>query len=194
MLHALALAHHAMQIGGESIDLGGFRQYVHRRQRDRQVELGFEVDPRRLSGRVAEILRSAREVVVELGIGEGFTSDQLTLFGDRDRELDRAGGVRVERFALDVDGAPVLSMSATLGGLVFLDRLDHAHPVFRDVFRGLLMLGTTTQEIGGRISPRSARCRTRSSLASRPRAAAFSQGSKRNPRAETQRARPACCR
>ena len=37
----------------------------------RQVELGFELDPRRLSGRVAKLLRSAREIVVELAIGDG---------------------------------------------------------------------------------------------------------------------------
>ncbi len=156
-LHAMALAHHAIetgeldtqrtQIGGESIDLGGFRQYVHRRERDRQVELGFEVDPGRLSGRVAELLRSAQAAVVELAIGAGYATDQLTLVGDRDRALDREGGVRVERFSLEVDGAPLLSMSARAGGLLRLDRLDHAHPVFREVFRGLLMLATTTQEI-----------------------------------------------
>ena len=56
ILQALALAHHAVEtggeldtrrtrIGGESIDLGGFRQYVHRHDRDRQVELLFELDP-----------------------------------------------------------------------------------------------------------------------------------------------------
>jgi predicted ATPase len=70
LLHALALAHHAVgtgeldtqrtEIGGEAIDLGGFRQYVHRRERSRQVELGFDLDPGRLSGRVAEFLRPAR--------------------------------------------------------------------------------------------------------------------------------------
>ena len=42
VLHSLALAHHTIetgdldtqrtQIGGEAIDLGGFRQYVHRRE------------------------------------------------------------------------------------------------------------------------------------------------------------------
>jgi len=157
ILHALALAHHAIEtgeldtqrtkIGGESIDLGGFRQYVHCRDRARQVELSFEIDPGRLSGRVAELLRSAREAVVEVAIGVGFASDQRTLFGDLARELDREGGVRVERFALEVDGAPLLSMSARAGGLLRLDRLDHAHPVFREVFRGLLMLATTTQEV-----------------------------------------------
>ena len=157
VLHALALAHHAIetgdldtqrtQIGGEAIDLGGFRQYVHRRERERQVELGFELDPRQLSGRAAELLRSAHRIVVETAIGEGMTSAQLSLFGDRVREIDREGAVRMERFALEVDGVPLLSMSARAGGILRLDRLDHSHPVFRELFRGILMLATTTPEI-----------------------------------------------
>lgn len=70
ILHALALAYHAVetgeldtqrtQIGGESIDLGGFRQYVHRRERERPVELAFELDPGRLSGGGAALARGAR--------------------------------------------------------------------------------------------------------------------------------------
>ncbi len=157
ILHALALAHHAVetgeldtqrtQIGGESIDLGGFRQYVHRRERERQVELAFELDPGRLSGRVAELLRAARQVVVELAIGGGFTSEQRTLFGDRAREFNPQAGARLERFAIEADGAPLLAMSARAGGLLRLDRLDHGHPVFRELFRGILMLATTTQQV-----------------------------------------------
>lgn len=157
VLHALALAHHAIetgeldtqrtQIGGEAIDLGGFRQYVHRRERERQVELAFEMDPGRLSGRVAELLRAARSVLVELGIGGGFAGEQQTLFGDAARELDREGGVRVERFSVEVDDLPLLSMSARREGRLRLDRLDHAHPIFREVFRGILTLATTTQEV-----------------------------------------------
>ena len=157
VLHALALAHHAIetgdldtqrtQIGGETIDLGGFRQYVHRRERGGQVQLEFELDPGLLSGRVAELLRTAREIVVELAIGEGIASEQLPLFGDRSRVFDREGGIRVERFELEVDRAPLLSMSAREGGLLRLDRLDHSHPVFRELFRAILMLATTTQTI-----------------------------------------------
>ena len=156
VLHTLALVHHAIetgdldtqrtQIGGESIDLGGFRQYVHRHQRDQQVQLGFELDPGRLSGRVAALLRSARSIVVELSIGEGITSNQPDLFGDYMRELD-GKGVRLERFGLEVDDVSLFSMSARPGGLLRLDSLDHAHPVFRELFRGLLTLATTTEEI-----------------------------------------------
>ena len=132
VIHALALAHHAIetgnldtqrtQIGGESIDLGGFRQYVHQRGRDRslRVELGFELDPGRLSGRVAGLLQSTRDIVVELVIGMG---------GREER-------VRVERFTLKIDGVLLLSMSVRASGLLRLDRLDHSHTVFRE----LLML------------------------------------------------------
>ena len=158
ILHALALAHHAVEagdldtqrtrIGGEIIDLGGFRQYVHRRDRGKQVELRFELDPKQLSGRVAELLRSAEDIVVELVIGEGITSEQQDLFGDQIREIVLEDSCRVERFAVEVDGALLLSMSARAGGLLRLDRLEHGHPVFRGLFRGILMLATTTEDIG----------------------------------------------
>jgi len=158
ILHALALAHHAVetgeldtqrtQIGGESIDLGGFRQYVHRRERERSMGLAFEVDPGQLSGRTADLLRGARDLTVELAIGAGITTEQQTLFGDRDRVLSPGAGARVERFEILADGAPLLSMSARAGGILRLDRLDHGHPVFRELFRGLLMMATTTQEVG----------------------------------------------
>lgn len=139
VLHALALAHHAVetgdldtqrtQIGGETIDLGGFRQYVHRRDRDRRVELGFELHSGLLSGRVAELVRSSRKIGVELEI----------------RKFDR-DGIRVGRFELEADGAPLLTMSARPGGLMGLN-LHHGHPVFREFCRGILTITTTTQEI-----------------------------------------------
>ena len=153
ILHALALAHHATetgaldthrtQIGGDAIDLGGFRQYVHRRDDRRQVELGFTLDPTRLSGRAAQLLNGAQEAQIDITIGVGVTSNQLDLFGNRARELDGDGGARLERFELSVDGAPLLSMSARAAGrLLRLDRLDRSQPLFREMFRRLQDLET----------------------------------------------------
>ena len=153
VIHALALAHHAIatgeldiqrpHIGGESIDLGGFRQYVHRRERDRQVELSFELDPSRLSGHLAEFLRSAREIAVGLAIGEETTSDQQPPFGYPSREFNRESEIRVKRFTVEVDGELLLFMSARAGGLLSLDWLDHSHPGFRE----LLMLALAAYDI-----------------------------------------------
>ena len=124
----MALSHHAVetgdldiqrtQIGGESIDLGGFRQYVHRHHWERPVQLGFELDPGRLSGRVAALLRSARRVVAELSIGEAIRSHQgAGLSGDDARDFGSSLEVRLERFSLEVDDVPLLSMSTRPGGL-----------------------------------------------------------------------------
>ena len=157
ILHALALAHHAIEtgdldtrrtrIGGDSIDLGGFRQYVHKRDRDRQVELVFELDPDRLSGRMAEILRSARKVAVELAVGGGFADEQPAPSGHAAREPDREGGAQVERFSIQADGSPLLSMSVRRDGLYRLDGLGHSHPIFREAFRGMLAFVTTSQDV-----------------------------------------------
>ena len=157
ILHALALAHHAIaegdldtqfpRIGGESIDLGGFRQYVHRRDRERQVELAFELDTGQLTGRVAGILSSAGEVGVELAIGDRTGGDQ-SHSSDAEGASSREDGVRLERFVIQVDGRLLLTMSARRDGQLRLDRLDHGHPAFRDVFRAILAVGTTTQQIG----------------------------------------------
>jgi len=156
ILHAMALAHHAVEtgdldtqrtrIGGESVDLGGFRQYVHRRQLDSQVEMAFELDPGKLPGRVANLLGAARVAVVDLAIGGGIAYRFETHSGRRDLEAERVfGGATVERFTLEVDGAPMLSMSVRAGGDLRLDRLDHGHPVFREILSGILALTTTAR-------------------------------------------------
>lgn len=157
VLHALALAHHAVetgdldahrtQIGGDSIDLGGFRQYVHRRRRERQVELTFEVAPEGLSGRIAELLRSARVAVVELGIGSSLATERTTRTVGPEGETNRDGGVRLERFSVEVDGVSVLAMSARRDGSLRLDRLNYEHPIFREVFRSIFTLRTTTEDM-----------------------------------------------
>lgn len=76
VLHALALAHHAIhtgnadveqtQLGGDAIDLGGFRQYVHRRDPQRIVQLGFELSLNGSADRASPGVRAAT-CNVELG-------------------------------------------------------------------------------------------------------------------------------
>ena len=145
VLHALALAHHAVEtgeldihrtrLGGDSIDLGGFGQYVHRRQRDREMALTFELDPSAFTGRLAQILGAARSTAVEVGVGM------------EDSESRGRGRVGVQRFSVAADGRELLSMSVRRGKGLRLDRADHAHPIFREVFRGILEFSTTAQDL-----------------------------------------------
>ena len=78
VIHALALANHAIdtgeldvvqpKIGGGLIDLGGFRQYVHGRDVERCVRMGFEFD--RTSG-------SERVQPEDSSVGPGRPSDKI---------------------------------------------------------------------------------------------------------------------
>ena len=95
----MALAHHAVEtgdldtqrtsVGGESVDLGGFRQYVHRGQLDSQVELAFELDPGKLPGKLASMLGASHAPVVDLAIGGGIAYKYEEISGRRDPEAER---------------------------------------------------------------------------------------------------------
>ena len=60
VLHSLLLAHHAItnkgeldvyrtKAGGDSVDLGGFGQYVNQRQRSNVIEWAVDLDPKHLN-------------------------------------------------------------------------------------------------------------------------------------------------
>jgi hypothetical protein len=140
IIHSLVLAHHAMrtgildthrtQIGGESIDLGGFHQYVHRRDDSRRVEWTLEFDTKRIEGRLAELLASARTVSLQILIGarEGVAAS-------------------VQVCNLLIDGQSAVTMSARPGGRFRIDRLEQSHRVFRDIIHGIVLMGTTTDTL-----------------------------------------------
>lgn len=157
VLHALALAHHALEdgefdtqrtkIGGESIDLGGFSRYVHRRDRERLVELGFELAPVRAWGRLRELISELPRTTAEVGIGVG-SGGRHQAFAERDYGSSQGGGrASVERFALEIDKRPLFTLSARRSGQLRLDQFDHAHPVFRRLLDRMLTLGTTARQI-----------------------------------------------
>lgn len=138
IIHSLALAHHALEtgeldthrtgIGGESIDLGGFRQYVHRRDVTRAVEWTAELDASRFSGRTAELLAAANRAGLHVSIGK---SERL--------------GIAIQSIGVLIDGAEVMSMSARAPGRLQVDRLDQHHPALRRIFTALLEAQTSLE-------------------------------------------------
>ena len=85
LIHSLILAHHAMEtgeldvhrtaIGGESVDLGGFKQYVYHRDTSRQVEWGFELDISKLNKKMQETFHSAERVRIGTTIRLDYADD-----------------------------------------------------------------------------------------------------------------------
>lgn len=165
-IHSLALAHeaqfgrekrslsrldvHHTDVGGSAIDLGGFRQYVHRGQLNRRVEWGAELKVSALSQgkdqRLAQLLAPVSSVAVNMALGMELD--------DQDRPQP---GVepRVDAIEIIADGVELLRMShrpATAqaqahAGHLRLDRLASDHPVFRQVLKAIVEAQTTSEEM-----------------------------------------------
>lgn len=148
ILHSMILARHALEtgeldvhrtnIGGEAVDLGGFRQYVHRREANRRVEWAMDLDTSAFKGRLAELFAPVKQVTMLLNLGIGLD--------DQDRPLPEAIP-EIHTYELLADGQSLLRMSRRRDGNLQLDRLDHEHPVFREVIRAMVLLSTTTETI-----------------------------------------------
>ena len=138
LIHSLLLAHHAMEtgeldtyrtnIGGESVDLGGFRQYIHRRNASHQLEWGITLDTTHLTGRLAELLAPVHEVSVALAIG---------VARDNYGQLLRDVAPFVTSYEISVDGTTLLRMSRRRDGTLRLDRLEHEHQVFGQAIKAI---------------------------------------------------------
>jgi hypothetical protein len=126
IIHSLVLARHAVEtgeldtystsIGGEAVDLGGFGQYVYRRDRGNRVEWAIDLNARSFKEPLAELLKPVETLTVRLTIG------------------CRDDRVRVESFSIDADQGEVIYMSARRqGDLLRCDRLNFEHPILRPV-------------------------------------------------------------
>lgn len=148
IIHSVILAYHALHtgeldvhrtsVGGESVDLGGFRQYVYRREAKRRVEWAVDLDARDFAGRVAELFAPVRSVTMAVHFG--------IALDDLDRPLPEAMP-EIHTYELRADGASLLRMSRRRDGKLQLDRLDHEHPVFREAIKAMVILSSTTESL-----------------------------------------------
>lgn len=165
-IHSLALAHeaqfgrekrslarldvHHTDVGGSAIDLGGFRQYVHRGQLNKRVEWGAELKVAALAAgkdqRLAQLLAPVSNVALNITFG--------IELDDQDRPKPGAEP-RVDSIEITGDGAELLRMSrrpATARadahtGHLRLDRLASDHAVFRQVLKAIVEAQTTSEEM-----------------------------------------------
>jgi hypothetical protein len=161
-IHSLALAHeaqfgrekrslarldvHHTDVGGSAIDLGGFRQYVHRGQLNKRVEWGAELKVSALAAdkdqRLAQLLASVETVTLNIALG--------IELDDQDRPRTGAAP-RVDAIEVTGDGAELLRMSSRRadgqGSSLRLDRIASDHPVFRQVLKAIVESATTSEEM-----------------------------------------------
>ncbi|MBA3921781.1 MAG: AAA family ATPase, partial [Nostocaceae cyanobacterium] len=141
ILHSLLLAHHAItnegelnvyrtEAGGDSVDLGGFGQYVHKRDRTRLVEWAIDLDPSNINLKaqgMSSLLELTKKLTVGVGIGMHSSGNE---------------GLKVRSFFLEADGERVLNMSSRRKGKLQLDSLDHKHRIVSLLIEAIIEANT----------------------------------------------------
>lgn len=174
IIHAMLLARHAMEtgeldihrtaIGGESVDLGGFRQYVYRRDTGLNVEWSAEISPESFSTRLKELLPEAKNILIGLTIGT--SNPEENIFRKRTYDACIAAGVSEDKakqisekelidwkthlktFWIEINKKPLLSMSYRQGDdSLQLDTLDYEHPAFQKIITSIIQSMTTTEKL-----------------------------------------------
>lgn len=149
LVQALALAHeaefgssasrpnidvHQTRVGGSAIDLGGFRQYVHRGQANRRVEWGAELDVSSMHRTGLDPRRRLSSLAsVSLNISLGVEVDDL----DRPRPsaVPQVAAMQIvgdDRELLRMSRRPPEDREDRRVGRFRIDRLETQHPVFAE--------------------------------------------------------------
>ena len=135
VLHSLLLARHAKEtgnldvhrtkLGGESVDLGGFRQFVYQRDVNRRVEWTIELDARSFENRLVELPAPISHLAASFVVG--IALDDIGIPAkDALPEL--------HSYEVFLDGESFLRMSRLSKGRLQLDRLNYEHSAFRKAF------------------------------------------------------------
>lgn len=169
LIHSLCLANEAMrtgdldvfrtQVGGESVDLGGFRQYVHRRDTQARVEWGVDLDTAKMRGRTAELFAPVKTVSVFVQIALRHidrtrkkqivtdTGEVKTIELPTDEPPMPIGKPFVSSYEILADGKSILRASRQPDRNLQLNTLEHEHPIFHEVIKALVQVSTTTESL-----------------------------------------------
>ena len=147
LIHSLIFARHALEtgdldvhrtnVGGDAVDLGGFRQFIHRRDVGRRLEWSAELDTLSFAGRLAELLAPVKRLTIFLSIGIALDNQGKPL---------PSAIPEIYSYELIGDDRSLVRMSKRQDKLQ-LDRLDHEHPIFREVLKAIVETSTTTESI-----------------------------------------------
>jgi hypothetical protein len=146
LIHGLLLARHAFEtgeldvtrteIGGDSVDLGGFRQYVHRRDISQRVEWVATLSAYALQGHALRCAEKSRAAKLTLSFGLPLDNFGQPVAGELPRLIS---------YEMESDDRVILRLSRRADGTFQVDRLDQE--TLRPIINAVLASVTTSDRI-----------------------------------------------
>ncbi|MCB9365893.1 MAG: AAA family ATPase [Calditrichaeota bacterium] len=175
ILHSLLFARHAQEtdeqqvsvldthrtkIGGDSVDLGGFRQFIHQRNPSNTMRWAVELQAASRTSLAASILEKVKllSVAVDIGLSHIEVTEKRESVDPRTNKrimvevptgrLVPTGNPSVQALLVEGDGLPLVSFTLNPSNkMLQLRSLNHEHAAFREVIEAIVMLSTTTEAL-----------------------------------------------
>ena len=161
VIHSLLLARHGVDtqsldtiypsIAGHSVDLGGFRQYVHRRNVETRLQWVAEIEVAALPAKLATDLAKADTLSVHVTAGLQFRYERgerqripgSSLSAETDTMREKAvpfGPPFSQAVEYRIDGEPFLELTRRVPQTNFrVSRLNREHAVFAPILQAMLL-------------------------------------------------------
>lgn len=156
VLHGLLLAHeasrtgtleiHRTEIGGDSVDLGGFRQYCYRHDPGNLVEWSLDLNDVAVRGSLGAAIETLSRVKLSLhfGISEGRSNDGEERIK---KALAITSSAQIRRVDILVEDQFLLKMRRRPNGLLALDAVNTEHPYLRRMIEAIILSATTANSV-----------------------------------------------
>lgn len=148
VIHSLLFARHALEeknldvhytkVGGDSVDLGGFRQYVHKRLFENTVSFSVEFNSENLSGKLQEIFGSTDNIEMKISLGALFQKNEST---------PEKMVVRIRTYEIYCNSEILLRLRPRPNMSFRIDRFETKHPVFKNIIEALFLATLTTEKL-----------------------------------------------
>ncbi|WP_456364881.1 hypothetical protein C1N73_32605 (plasmid) [Priestia aryabhattai] len=147
LIHSLLLANEAIntgeldisktKVGGESVDIGGFQQYVYGRDINRNVKWGIEYNVDGLSKRLKQIFEGVNKVKVEVVFGMKNSLD-----------LNYLGRPSLLEYIIYTDGEELIKLTRNKKGKLNFKDIFIENSVIDKILESIILQNTTTTRVG----------------------------------------------
>ena len=145
-------------IGGESVDLGGFRQYVHRRNLDNRVALTFDLNSVSLESiRGIDLGDKLISVLFEIGLSQKERMELKPILNKRTNqfewvdvptgEYEPGNTPKILTYELSTSDGYLLRMSRRPNDTLQVDNVNEEHPVIRQIFESIVLSFTLATSV-----------------------------------------------
>lgn len=146
---------HYMQISGQSVDLGGFKQFVYKRKIQNRVRWSIKLAIESFPKRLKEILENVNVVDIEIEIGQGSLEKTREVKDVESNEYKTiptgefvtTGNPRIYKYEIQTDGVQLLQASLKSNNKITIDSFNLEHPSVKKIIRAIIEANTLALNI-----------------------------------------------